>query len=454
MCGRWVRACVAPLLLCCLAACDALHVRPGPGSGGAIIEAAVFEGGYGITWHKEIAAQYTAANAASGVQVNLWGDPRVMEVVKPRILRGDPPDFLIMTELPIWHLIAAGKLLAFDAALDSKAYGADKNWRELFIPGTLDLYESDSRTYAIPSAFGAWACWYDARLFREKGWEVPTTWTEFEALCEKAHAAGIAPLAFQGKYPQYAWWTYASLVQRCGGLAAINQMNALAPGAFSSPGAIQAAALLQQLAQRHFQKGAMAMTHTESQLEFVNNKAAMIFCGLWLPNEMKNAVPPDFEMRCFNLPAVEGSTANPRLFNGSGWEFIFVPSTTRHPDTTLDFAKYMVSPLNAPSMGEKIGVISPLRGGTPRASVGPPLQSAIDMIESSDGIFTARAEWLLLTWRNQAMQPALGLLVRGEITPEAFCKMLDDGLEKARSTPGTIIPPFKPYEPAEFGEPA
>ena len=443
------------LFLCAalVSGCDA--IRPiQTRSGGVEIEAAVFEGGYGITWHKAVAEKYNTLRADDGVHVRLWGDPRVMEVVKPRILRGDPPDFMIMTELPIWLLIAGNKLMPFDSALDSPAYGTDKTWRELFIPGTLDMYSSAGKTYAVPSVFNSWACWYNARLFREHGWEVPKTWGEFDTLCDQVARAGIAPIAFQGKYPIYAWWTYIALVQRGGGLAAVNRMNELKPGAFSHPGAVHAAKLLQEMATKHFQKGAMAMTHTESQLEFVNDKAAMIFCGLWLPNEMKGTTPDNFEMRCFNTPVVEGVAANPSLCYGAGWEFIFVPSSTKHPEETLDFCKYVVSPLNAPSMGEAIGVISPLKGGTPRESVTPPLQSALDLIESSEGIFSIRADLLLLEWRNQTLQPALSLLMRGEITPEEFCARLDAGLEEVLKDPDTIIPPCVLYDPTKFGEPA
>lgn len=443
---------LVPLLLFA-SGCDAVQ-RAGGASHRVEIEAAVFEGGYGITWHKAIAEKYNALRAAEGVGVRLWGDPRVMEVVKPRILRGDPPDFMIMNDLPIWLLIATNKLLPFDAALDSPAYGSDKTWREHFIPGTLDMYASGGKTYAIPSVFNAWACWYDAKLFREHGWTPPKTFSEFDALCEKITAAGIAPIAYQGKYPQYAWWTYVALVQRCGGLAAVNQMNELKPGAFSHPGAIQAAALLQKMATTQFEKGAMAMTHTESQLEFVNNKAAMIFCGLWLPNEMKSSTPPDFEMRCFNLPVVDGAPYNPTLFYGCGWEFVFVPTSSKHPEETLDFCKYVVSPLNAPSMGEKIGVISPLKGATPKSTVGPPLQSAIDLIDSADGIFMIRADLLLLVWRNQTLYPALNQLMRGEITPDEFSQQLERGLAEVLADPDTIVPPCVRYDPAQFGEPA
>ena len=135
---------------------------------------------------------------------------------------------------------------------------------DLFIPGTLDGHVSNGKTYAIPTAFGAWACWYNAKQFREYGWEPPETWDEFTALCEQIQADGVAPLAYQGKYPTYAWFNFVTLTQRCGGLEAINRINALEPEAFSHPDVVQAARIMQDMAQRFFQPGAMAMTHTSS----------------------------------------------------------------------------------------------------------------------------------------------------------------------------------------------
>jgi N-acetylglucosamine transport system substrate-binding protein len=403
-----------------------------------------------VHWHKSIASQYATENPH--LDVNLWGDPRVVEKVKPRILRGDPPDLLLMSDLPIWHLIAADKLLPFDEYLDQPAFGSAEHWRDLFIPGTLDTYQTGGKTYAIPSAFGAWACWYDARLFREHGWQVPKTWSEFEALCDAIKAAGFAPLAFQGKYPYYGWWSFISVIQRCGGLAAVNRVNAMDPGALTHPDVVQAATLLQRLSTRYFQKGAFAMTHTESQLQFVNNNAAMIFCGLWLYNEMKDSIPPGFEMRCFTVPEVESGKGNPNLFNGSGWEFMFIPTQARFPQEAFAFARYMVSPVNAPGMGKAIGVISPLRNGTPRETVAPPLQSALDMIENAEGIFSIRLDMLLLAWRTQIMEPAMAGLLSGELAPEVFCTILEEGVQNALKDPDLIVPPAHMYDVAAFGE--
>jgi len=444
--------CAALLPVCILSGCDAVHYTTARGGSEKIIEVAVFEGGYGIDWHQKIAKRYSDMHAADGIRVNLWGDPRAVEKIKPRLLRGDPPDVLDLYGLPVWLLIGAGKLRSFTGALERPAYGTNVPWRDLFIKGTLDTFTSDGQVYAIPSALSAWACWYDARMFRKHGWSVPKTWSGFDDLCKGVRAAGIAPVAFQGKYPSYAWNTFVALVQRCGGLAAINRLNAMEPGAFTGPDVVRAARLLQEMAMNHFQKGAMAMTHTESQLQFVNGQAALIWCGLWLENEMKNSTPPGFEMRCFNLPVVEGGKGNPNLFYGEGAEWIFVPSDTRHPEEAIDFCRYLVSLENAPDMGKSIGVISPLKGATPPSAVSPTLQSVIEMMKDGPGIFTSRLPTLLMEWNNQVLNPVLAALLRGEMTPEVFCRRMEDGVAAARANPDIVIPPYVPYDPAAFGE--
>ncbi len=416
------------------------------------LEVAIFEGGYGIQWHTKIAGEYSAAK--ENVSVELWGDPRTADIIKPRLLRGDPPDLILDERLPLWLLIEREKLIPFNETLETPGYGGEVMWGGQFADGMLEMFKSGGQVYAIPAAYGVWTCWYDARMFRENGWVAPETWREFLELCEAIRAAGIAPLSFQGKYTNFNGWnTLVSLYQRVGGLEAINRINNLEPGAFSHPDAIRAASLMQELAVGHFQRGAMAMTHTDSQHEFVMGNAAMIFCGIWLENEMKDVTPPGFEMRCFTVPAVANGQGNPAMLHGQGMEFLFVPVDARYPADAFDFAKYMVSRDKAADMGESIGVISPLKGATPRESLTPALGSVLDVIETSQGIFNVRLRDLLHEWRNQDMGLAISALLRGEMTPEDFSKALDDGVAVALEDPDFNPPAHVPYDPGKYGEP-
>lgn len=436
-----------------LAACDAVRPLPSPDEVERVIEVAVFEGGYGIEWHQTIAERFNEERKADNIRVELWGDPRTADIIKPRLLRGDPPDLILDERLPLWLLIAADKLLPFEEELAIAPVGTDRAWGSLFANGMLDTFRSGDRVYAVPAAAGVWACWYDARLFREHGWTPPATWAEFLTLCEAIKQEGIAPVTLQGKYVSfYAWNTYVSLIHRVGGLAAINRINALQSGAFSHPDVVHAAALFQQLARDFLQPGALAMTHTESQLQFVKSQAAMIFCGIWLENEMKGSTPPGFELRAFKIPRVEGGRGNPALLHAQGMEYLFVPADARYPELAFEFARYLVSPANAPDMAENIGVISPLEGATPRDAVSPALRSVLDIMEASPAIYNVRVRSLLPEWTAQTMITAMAALLRDEVTPAEFCRIMDQGLSTALEKPDLVIPPHRPYNLAANGE--
>jgi N-acetylglucosamine transport system substrate-binding protein len=434
----------SPWLAAALLVTSGCTLRPEEAHHGVTLEVAVFEGGYGIEWHKSVARRYEATHP--GIHVNLWGDPRVDEKLKPRILRREPPD-LASANLPVWKLITAGKLYPLDDALDSPAYGQpDLTWRQSLEPGILGDFRYRGKTYAVPSNLGAWVCWYDRRQFREHGWRAPNTWSEFTALCDRIKAAGIAPLAFQGKYPGYAWATLMAVYQRLVPFERWYDLQDLKPGAFLDPEFVHAARLVQQMAALYFEPGALAMTHTESQMEFVNGRAAMVFCGLWLKNEMKAAIPPGFEMACFPVPPVEGGLGDPHATYGGGAENFFVFADARHPREAADFLKFMLSLENARSYTLQLDTVSPVRNSARGIPISKELRSVAEVLEHNTRFFQDKVTSLYLEFNATVVEDALSGLLSRRISPEEFARRLEDGIEKVRRNPNI-------YKPAPMGVP-
>ncbi len=414
-----------------------------PAGSSITIEVAVFEGGYGIDWHKSVARQYESLHP--GIHINLWGDPRVDEKLKPRILRNDPPEIANST-LPVWKLIVAGKLYPLDEELATQAYGQTCTWRESLTPGVLADYTYQGHAYAMPTNLSAWVCWYDRRQFRQHGWEAPRSWIEFTALCDKMKAAGIAPLAFQGKYPDYGWPTLLSIYQRLVPMEKWYEIEDLKPGAFLDPEFIHAATMMQQMGVKYFQNGSAAMTHTESQMEWVNGRAAMVFCGLWLKNEMKNAIPPGFEMACFAVPPIEGGHGDPNAIYGGGGENCFVFKNSKHPKEALDFLKYMVSLQSARTYCQRLDTLAPVKNAVKGVSISPALQSAVDVMDRSSRIYSDKLQNLYLEFGKTIMPVTLSALMTGKITPEQFAHKLEDSVQAVREDSDV-------YKPAPMGVP-
>lgn len=427
------------LLLILLLGSSSCTIKPREANPEITVEVAIFEGGLGIEWHKQMAREYERLHP--GIKINLWGDPRVDEKLKPRILRGSPPDVANSQFLPTWKLIVAGKLLALDEVLDSPAYGQPGTWRESFLPGTLADYRYQGKTYAVPTYFGEYVAWYDRRLFREHGWTVPKTWGEFATLCDKIKAAGIAPIAFQGKYPIYAWPTLLSIYQRLVPFSKWYEIQDLKPGAFQDPEFIKAATLLQEASVKYFQTGCFAMTHTESQLEWVNGRAAIVVCGLWLKNEMKDAIPPGFEIDCFPIPPVEGGQGDPRAVYGGGGSQFFVFSEAKHAREGADFLKFLVSKPAARSYTETLDSLLPIRDSVEGVKISPAMKGAVTILENSSRVFADRLGGLYLEFAKTELPIFLGDLLANKITPQEFGRRMEASAEVVRKNPDIYKPP-------------
>ena len=148
----------------------------------ARVEVPIFEGGAGLDFFFFSAREYEKVRP--DVQVDLYGDPRIADKVRVRILEGSFPE-VSNAGLNYWALIRNGEILPLDDYLDGPSWDGDRTWRASFLPGSLDRYEYEGKIYGIPFLYSVYAVWYNKNMFEEHGWVPPRTWDEFFALCEQ-----------------------------------------------------------------------------------------------------------------------------------------------------------------------------------------------------------------------------------------------------------------------------
>jgi raffinose/stachyose/melibiose transport system permease protein len=303
------------------------------------IDMPVFEGGEGLDFFFECARAYEKENP--GVIVDLHGDPRIADKVRVRVLEGSYPD-VTNAGLNYWALIRNGDVLPLDEFLDQPSWEGDTTWRASFLPGSLDRYTYEGKTYGIPLLYSVYAVWYNRALFEQHGWKPAQTWDEFFALCEQIKAAGIWPLAFQGRYPAYAQGVIDHAYYHLAGPERFYAQQNLEPGSFDNPEFIASLSLVQGAALNYFQPGAMGMSHTEAQLEFFLGHTAMIFCGSWLKSEMLGKIPDGFRLGAFNLPVTPAGKADSTAIYASAG-YYFVMKNGKHPKEGVEFLRFMTS---------------------------------------------------------------------------------------------------------------
>ncbi|MCY3020831.1 MAG: extracellular solute-binding protein [Planctomycetota bacterium] len=318
-----------------------------------VLDIMYFHGGYGVEFIEDVGREFEQLHP--DVRVKIWASPRIAEKIRLRLLSGDPPDIAF----PGWGLdadrvIEAGLLYDLQPDLDKPSYAVGQfaklsargkePWEKDFYPGILDRYRFGRRTYAIPVFYGTSVFWYNKDMFEKHGWKPPATWDEFVSLCARIKAEGIAPIALQGRYIGYLGGVFLSLLDKTEEPGFVESANMLTPGCWSRPSVVEAARRIQDLfTQGYFQPGCLGMSHTEAQMEFLQGRAAMVWCGTWFSSEMREVIPKGFHYACFGAPVVEGGKGDQTMLEVFS-EHAFVCAGSKHPALAVEFLRFMCSP--------------------------------------------------------------------------------------------------------------
>jgi N-acetylglucosamine transport system substrate-binding protein len=395
------------------------------------LEVQAFKGGYGIDFYETASKEFASRNP--GLNVEVAGDPHVWEQLKPRFVANDVPDLVFPGwGMDHWALADEGQLFVLDTALDSPAGEGSGNWRDTFEPSLLKLGIKEGHQYVLPYYFNVQGWWYDPELFAKNGWAPPKTYPDLLALCEKIKAKGIAPLTFQGKYPYYMLegmllpWAVS-----VGGLQAVTDAQNLVPGAWKSTSILAAAKMIDQLRVKgYFQNGAVGMSHTESQTEFLNGHAAMIPCGTWLYAEMKKVMRPGAKMQFLMPPLAAEGKGDPTalLISIEPW---MIASKAKNPEAALALFKYMTTLTKAKQFVEQKGTLMAIKGSD-QAKLPETLVVASKAFKNSKSVWSYIArQWYPAM--EKEIENALTSMLNGEITPEQFCDRAEAAAQKTKS---------------------
>ncbi len=394
------------------------------------LEVAAFQGGYGIDFYEQAAREYE--QKTPGLKIKVSGNPRIWEQLRPRFIGGNPPDLCFPGwGMDHWALAEEGQLMDLTEALKGKAAEGGGTWGETFEPAILKLGQLEGKQYVLPYYVMLFGWWYDPGVFAKNGWKPPANYDELLTLCEKIKAKGIAPITYQGKYPYYMIdgmllpWAYS-----IGGAEAVKAAQNMDPGAWKSPAILQAAKMIDDLNKKgYFEKDAVAMSHTESQQEFLHSKAAMIPCGTWLYSEMKNVMPAGAKMEFLLPPAVSPGKGDPSsiLIGIEPW---MVPSAAKNKDAAIGLFKYMTSLSKAKQFVEQKGTLMAIKGSD-QAKLPEVLVTPARLFKASKGVWAVQYRQWYPAFSTE-IENALTAMLNGRLTPEGFCDRVEAAAEKTR----------------------
>jgi raffinose/stachyose/melibiose transport system permease protein len=432
------------------------------------VEIPIFEGGEGMDFFFQAARAYEQANHE--VAVDLYGDPRIADKVRVRVLEGSFPD-ITNAGLNYWALIKNGDVMPLDEVLEQPNWEGDSTWRDSFMPGALDRYTWEGHAYGIPFLYSIYAIWYNKTMFEEQGWKPPETWDEFLALCKQIQDAKIPtgyynfeyfsksgtprpktlleynalcdtykdrpddaatqvyPLSFQGQYHGYAQGLIDSAFYYQAGRERYLAQKNIEPGSFDNPELTKSLGLVQELATQYFEPGCMGHSHTMAQERFFNGKTAMIPCGSWLKSEMLGKIPDGFRLGAFNLPHLPGKGDPTAVYTSTSYYFAF--RKAKHPKEGLDFLRFMTSRAQAGKFCKMRDIIAAVKG----SAEGNVTADMLDVLAIANKARTSygAAPGEGFPEFDQYWTDARFGVITGKLTPEQAAKNLEAGAEQVRA---------------------
>jgi len=326
-------------------------------------------------------------------------------------------------------LMLEGLGLLLNDYLDMPALDEDVPLRDVFLPGTLDLFAVDGDIYLLPYIYNAVMFWYNRGMFEEVGVEVPQTWDEFLAVNDALREAGYAPIAAEGNEPFYATFYITNMVARIKGPGFLLETAADPTGEmWRDPVYLETSQMLRQLWDREdIPPITLGYVWPQGQNTLAFGDAAMELVGSWLPIELANMVDEGFQWGGFNFPAVEGGTGSVNDVNALLLSFMIL-NNTEHPDEAFEFLRFIMTAENQQLMADE-SLVGVTRVGVPWSPVIADAEAAAANAEALygdiDGILGTYAEYA-----NSILGVNYVDLWQGNITPEEFVEaMVADSAE-------------------------
>ena len=256
-------------------------------------------------------------------------------------------------------------------------------------------------TSVLPYSVAAEGVIYNKDLFDKVGVSsVPTTWSEFLAVCEKFKSANITPI-----YQTYGdtWTTQQGLFD------------------YTVGGTLDVAAFYQQLAREgtnlgpnssvsyekdftepcqkmlslapYFNDNPIAKHYADGNLAFANGQAGMYMQGPWAVGQVL-AIKPNLKMGTFALPATDDASQTKCRVNLDLAVWLPRSQPQAQRDAAIHFLNYLMQPSIVNAYNQANLAFSPLKNAPPQTS---PMVSGLQQYVSSGRFYQGPGTYVPLT---------------------------------------------------------
>lgn len=303
--------------------------------------------------------------------------------------------------------------------------------RDNFVAGTLEAYEMEGESYALPLELNIAPVFYNKAIFEEHGVEVPETYDEFLEVIDTLAEAGTAPIALgnRDRWTGSLWYMY--LADRIGGADALNSAIDRS-GSFEDERLVDAAERIQEMVDHDaFISGFNGLSDQEAKAEFMNGSAAMYLIGSWdLPNFTTNEeVPQEFRdsIDFFKFPEVDGGEGDLDNWVGGPGVGLFVAEESDVQEESKAFVKHFAEEWGERSV-EEAGVIPGTQVNTDEVDLPDLFIDVLDDLNNANDI-TLFADVQMSASVAEVHLNMIQSLYGDDVTPEEFAETHEEALE-------------------------
>ena len=332
------------------------------------IKVAALESAYEETYPGMWQEVCDAFTAQTGIQVELTLERNLEDVIGASMQGGDYPDVIHLAtgrEAGLTEQFIKDKNIAdITDVLSMTVPGEDVTVADKLAGGFTDTALTnpygDGKTYLAPMFYSPCGLFYNAGLFEEKGWEVPTTWDEMWELGDKAAAEGISLFTYPttGYFDAFLY----ALMYTVGGPEFFNGATTYAEGVWDTPEAQQCFDIINKLASYTnpiTPAQANDQDFTMNQQLVLDNKALFMPNGTWIVGEMAEA--PRAEGFQWGMTALPAATEGGDRYSYTWFEQAWIPAGAQNIDAAKQFLAFLYSD-TACEIFAKGGAIQPVLG--------------------------------------------------------------------------------------------
>ena len=267
-----------------------------------------------------------------------------------------------------------------DALMELTDFWNEEKLGDIVSSGIQGSTQYNGGIYSIPQNFHFAGFFYNPKVMADAGvTEMPATWDEFLAACEKIKAIGVAPIALgtMNRWPAEFYMDF--LVSYSAGHEYRAKLQS-GEAAFDDPEVMKAMEYWNDLYQKgYFYPDANAYDWTDSADQVANGEAAMTLMGTWITGYWdSNGLKAGEDYDLFPFPVIDPNVAVATFASTDSWA---IPADAKNADCAKEFIAWALTPDMQLLWAMGQGAL-PASSQTDTSTFNPVMKKALDYINS------------------------------------------------------------------------